>query len=69
MAISYLITAILGLAAVVLTSSGEIKAMLLIAAMIVVGAIGFRFIFTHPLPKEEPEQQAPATEENEEDAT
>lgn len=68
-AISYLITAILGLAAVVLTSSGEIKAMLLIAAMVVVGAIGFRFIFTHPMPKETPEQETAAADENEEDAT
>ena len=68
-AISYLITAILGLAAVVLTSSGEIKAMILIGAMVVVGAIGFRFIFSHPLQKEEPEQNASVEENNEEDAT
>ena len=49
-AIAYLITAILGLAAVVLTSSGEIKAMILIGAIVVVGAIGMRFIFNHPSP-------------------
>lgn len=69
-AISYLITAILGLAAVVLTSSGEIKAMILIGAIVVVGAIGFRFIFTHPMPQEAPaEDKTSETEEKEEDAT
>ena len=31
-----------------LTSSGEIKAMLLIGSIVIVGAIGFRMIFTHP---------------------
>ena len=35
----------LGLAAVVLTSSGEGRALILIGAIFVVGAIGFRMIF------------------------
>lgn len=44
-AITYMLTAILGLAAVVLTSSGEAKALLLIGSIIVVGALGFGLIF------------------------
>lgn len=59
-AITYMITAILGLAAVVLTTSGEFKAMFLIGSVFIVGAIGMRLIFAdHPAPKEhtEPEQQ------------
>ncbi len=44
-AISYMLTAILGLAAVLLTSSGELKALILIGAIIIVGAIGLRIIF------------------------
>ncbi|MBR6425676.1 MAG: undecaprenyl/decaprenyl-phosphate alpha-N-acetylglucosaminyl 1-phosphate transferase [Oscillospiraceae bacterium] len=65
-AIAYLITAILGLAAVVLTSSGEMKAMLLIGAVIVVGAIGVRVIFTRPESKpQEPEAPEPETQEPE----
>ena len=50
-----MLTGILGLAAVVLTSSGELKALLLIAAIFVVSAIGFRMIFAKP--------DAPAGEE------
>ena len=44
-AITYMLTAMLGLAAVVLTSSGEGRALILIGAVFVVGAIGFRMIF------------------------
>lgn len=44
-AITYLLTAMLGLAAVVLTTSGEVKALILLGTVIVVGAIGFRVIF------------------------
>ncbi len=46
-AIAYLLTAILGLAAVVLTSSGELKALILIGAVFVVGAIGIKVIFSN----------------------
>lgn len=52
-AICYLLTAILGLSAVVLTSSGELRALILIGAVLVVGAIGFRIIFKHPKNNEE----------------
>ena len=48
-AISYIITAILGLAAVLLTSSGELKALILIGAVLVVGTIGLRKIFKKPV--------------------
>ena len=44
-AISYMLAAILGLAAVLLTTSGELKALILIGAIFVVGAIGMRVIF------------------------
>lgn len=56
-AITYMLAAMLGLAAVVLTSSGEGRALMLIGTVIVVGAIGFRVIFTHnPEPGENEEQ-------------
>lgn len=45
-AITYMLTAILGLAAVVLTSSGEARALVLIGSVIVVGALGFRLLFS-----------------------
>lgn len=47
-AIAYLLTAILGLAAVLLTSSGEFKALILIFAFVLVSAIGVQFIFKKP---------------------
>lgn len=47
-AICYMLTAILGLAAVVLTSSGELRALILIGAVLVVGAVGFHIIFKKP---------------------
>ena len=59
-AITYMITAILGLAAVVLTTSGEFKAMFLIGSVFIVGAIGMRLIFAdHSNEKQEPEQLPP----------
>ncbi len=45
-AISYLLSAILGLSAVVLTDRGEVQAMIFLIAVIVVGAIGVGLIFT-----------------------
>ncbi len=57
-AISYLMTAILGLAAVVLTTSGALRALFLIGAVLVVGAIGVKVIFSaHP---HEPPSEAAA---------
>ncbi len=46
-AITYLITAILGLSAVVLTTSGEVRAMILIAAVFIVGGIGMKLLTSH----------------------
>ena len=44
-AISYMLTALLGLAAVLLTTSGELKALILIGAILVVGAVGVHIVF------------------------
>ena len=44
--ITYMLTALLGLAAVVLTSSGEIKALILIGAVFIVGGVGIWLINT-----------------------
>lgn len=57
-AICYMLTAILGLAAVVLTSSGELRALILIGAVLVVGFIGFQMIF------KKPHQEAKSSEES-----
>ena len=57
-AIAYMLTGILGLAAVLLTSSGELKALILIAAIFIVSAIGFKLIFSKNDPAEdEPEEK------------
>ncbi len=58
-AISYMLTAILGLAAVLLASSGELRALILIGAVIIVGAIGFQIIFkkNHPVEHEDTEKE------------
>lgn len=67
-AIAYLISALLGLSAVVLTDSGEMQALIFIAAIVVVGAIGFRLIFSHHHKKEHQEQtQEPAQEDTHEE--
>jgi len=44
-AISYMLTAILGLAAVLLTSSGELRALILIGAVLIVGTFGVHIVF------------------------
>ena len=79
-AISYMLTAILGLAAVLLTSSGELKALILIAAVLVVGAIGVKVIYSGAEPKQEspaepkqetaaePQQEAETKNEAQEDS-
>lgn len=56
-AICYLLTAILGLAAVVLTSSGELRALILIGAVLVVGYIGFQLIFQKPHPEQKSQEE------------
>ena len=54
----------LGLAAVLLTSSGELKALILIAAIFIVSAIGFRLIFSKNDPAED--ASSPEPEEKQE---
>ena len=58
-AIVYMLTAILGLAAVLLTSSGELKALILIGAVFVVSMIGFRLIFSKQEKPAEDTKQEP----------
>lgn len=61
-AISYLLSAILGLSAVVLTDRGEVQAMIFLIAIIVVGAIGVGVIFgTHHSKKTHAESQEAKT--------
>ncbi|MBO6054452.1 MAG: undecaprenyl/decaprenyl-phosphate alpha-N-acetylglucosaminyl 1-phosphate transferase [Oscillospiraceae bacterium] len=73
-AIAYMITAILGLAAVVLTSSGEMKAMLFIGAVVVVVAIGVGVIYrqdpsrSQTQDEEKPDTPTPVEEQKEEKA-
>ncbi|MBQ6430913.1 MAG: undecaprenyl/decaprenyl-phosphate alpha-N-acetylglucosaminyl 1-phosphate transferase [Oscillospiraceae bacterium] len=63
-AISYLLSAILGLSAVVLTDRGEIQAMIFLIAVIVVGAIGVGLIFgTHHAKKPHTESAEAAVQD------
>lgn len=61
-AISYLLSAILGLAAVVLTDSGEVQALIFLAAIVVVGAIGVRLIFGKRHSQKEDASEADASQ-------
>lgn len=65
-AISYLLSAILGLSAVVLTDRGEIQALIFLAAVVVVGAIGVGLIFgkRHQI-KESESDSLPQSDESE----
>ena len=65
-AIAYMLTGMLGLAAVLLTSSGELKALILIAAIFIVSAIGFRLIFSKNDPAED--ASSPEPEEKQEES-
>ena len=65
-AIAYMLSGILGLAAVLLTSSGELKALILIAAIFVVSAIGFKVLFAKRDPDEDAQEDAPEEEKQEE---
>ena len=66
-AITYMLTAILGLSAVVLTSSGEVKALILIGAVFLVGALGLNVIFhgKHPLHGEDGSEKGKADKNGE----
>lgn len=50
-AICYLISAVLGLAAVVLTDRNEIQMLILLAAVVLIGSISVRLVFQHWHPK------------------
>lgn len=64
-AISYLLSAILGLSAVVLTDRGEVQAMIFLGAVVVVGAIGMGLIFsTHHKKSEEAPKEEDKHEED-----
>ena len=62
--ITYMLSALLGLAAVVLTGSGEVKALLLLGSIFIVGGLGFWTIFSGRKNKTNPEQKE--TSEHEE---
>ena len=61
--ITYMLTALLGLAAVVLTSSGEVKALLLLGSIFVVFVIGFCTIFAGRRKKNEPKPEETSAHE------
>ena len=61
-----MLSAILGMAAVVLTNDGELKALLFIGAVIVVGAIGVLVIFRRHPDKTEENAKKPEEEPHEE---
>ncbi len=65
-AIAYMLSAILGMAAVVLTNDGEMRALFFIGAVIVVGAIGAFVIFGkgHKTPPQETSEQEDRHEED-----
>ena len=66
-AIAYMLSAILGMAAVVLTNDGETQALIFLAAVVVVGAIGFWVIFGRRHSKNSQEQTEDTEEKNEKD--
>ena len=55
--ITYMLSALLGLAAVVLTGSGEVKALLLLGSIFIVGGLGLWTIFSGRKEPTEPEQE------------
>ena len=61
--ITYMLTALLGLAAVVLTGSGEVKALLLLGSIFVVFVIGFCTIFAGRRKKNEPKPEETSAHE------
>ena len=66
-AISYLLSAILGLSAVVLTDRGEVQALIFIGAILVVGTIGVGLIFGKHHKKPIPPAENPQEEEKHEE--
>ena len=56
-AISYLITVVLGLCAVVMTDKGEIQALIFLAALVLVGTLGLQLFFIKHHHKKQEEDQ------------
>ena len=65
-AIAYMLSAILGMAAVVLTNDGEMKALIFIGAVIVVGAIGVLVVFHRHPDKQDETTEKPEEKSHEE---
>jgi UDP-GlcNAc:undecaprenyl-phosphate GlcNAc-1-phosphate transferase len=63
----YLISAILGLVAVVITTAGEIKAILLICALCIVAAIAYFFVHSRGRREEDQEQALDSHDDSNED--
>ena len=75
-AVLYVISAILGLSAVVLTTSGVVKAMLLLVALCVTGWMAIRIFISHNSTieehlrqMEEQDDESPKTSDKKEDTT
>ena len=67
-AIIYMLTGLLGLSAVVLTTSGEMRALVLIGSILLVAAIGFRVIFArHPADESAAQHDSEQNEETPKD--
>lgn len=63
-AIIYMLTGLLGLSAVVLTTSGEMRALVFLGSILLVSVIGFKLIFNrHTHPDNSPEKDQPAVEQ------
>ena len=64
-AIAYVLTGILGLAAVLLTVSGAMKALIMLGAVFVVGAVGLKVILSEHRSKQEKDGAEKNGEEDE----
>ena len=63
--IIYMLTAILGLSAAVLTTSGEMRALVFIGSILLVGGIGLRIIFVNDKPDTDVSETTENSEEKE----
>ena len=64
-AVLYIISAILGLSAVVLTTSGEVRAMMFLMALCAAGAVGWRIYLNSKLHHDQHDQQGSVSHGNE----
>ncbi len=61
-AMLYIISAILGLSAVILTTNGAVKAMLFLLALCAAGAVSARLFLSHNAPRDSGKREAPRTQ-------